>query len=234
MNGLMLDPRGRLIGCQSTAGRIVAIDLMTKSISEIASQFEGTRFNSPNDLVVDRAGNIYFTDRNGNGVFFITTDNSVKKIISNLTLPNGILLSIDEKTLYVLHGSPTMMAYSLSTPGMLGTPQTITLAGNGGGDGMTIDIQGESLCHPPVQQCRSSVDACRPIARHFPPCQSSFQLRIRRGRYEDIVRHCPHFGLHGANDFHRSPLRLLLRFQPPAFHVRRWRQRQLRLCSATD
>ncbi|MEK7830734.1 MAG: SMP-30/gluconolactonase/LRE family protein, partial [Acidobacteriota bacterium] len=142
MNGLMLDPRGRMIGCQSAARRIVAIDLMTKEITPLASQFEGTAFNSPNDLVVDRAGNIYFTDRNGNGVFFIATDNTVKKIISNLTLPNGILLSIDEKTLYVLHGSPTMMAYPLTAAGMLGTPQTITLAGNGGGDGMTIDTQG--------------------------------------------------------------------------------------------
>ncbi len=142
MNGLMFDPRGRLIGCQSTSGRIVAIDVATKAITEIASQFEGVRFNSPNDLVVDRAGNIYFTDRNGNGVYFIATDNSVKKIISTLTLPNGILLSIDEKTLYVLHGSPTMMVYALNAPGQLGAPQTIALLGNGGGDGMTIDTQG--------------------------------------------------------------------------------------------
>lgn len=142
MNGLMFDPRGRLIACQSTAGRIVAIDIATKTITEIASQFEGVRFNSPNDLVIDRTGNIYFTDRNGNGVYFITTDNTVKKIISTLTLPNGILLSIDEKTLYVLHGSPSLMVYPLSGPGQLGTPQTIPLTGNGGGDGMTIDTQG--------------------------------------------------------------------------------------------
>lgn len=142
MNGLMFDPRGRLIACQGGAGRIVAIDVATKAITEIARQFEGVNFTSPNDLVVDRAGNIYFTDRNGNGVFFIGTDNSVKKIISNLTLPNGILLSLDEKTLYVLHGSPTMMTYPLSAPGQLGAAQSIALAGNGGGDGMTIDTQG--------------------------------------------------------------------------------------------
>ena len=74
MNGLMFDPRGRLIGCQSSAGAIVAIDVATKNVSVIANQFEGTRFNSPNDLVVDRQGNIYFTDRGGNAVFFIGTD----------------------------------------------------------------------------------------------------------------------------------------------------------------
>ncbi|MFN0107664.1 MAG: SMP-30/gluconolactonase/LRE family protein [Blastocatellia bacterium] len=142
MNGLMLDPRGRLIGCQSAARRIVAIDLTTKEITPIASQFESAPFTSPNDLVIDRAGNIYFSDRNGNGVFFIATDNSVKKIISNLTLPNGVLLSLDEKTLYVLHTAATMMAYPLTSAGTLGSPQTIALQGNGGGDGMTIDTQG--------------------------------------------------------------------------------------------
>ena len=142
MNGLMLDPRGRLIGCQSTARRIVAIDLTTKEITPTASQFEGTAFNSPNDLVVDRQGNVYFTDRGGNFVYFIATDGTVKRIITNLSLPNGILLSIDEKTLYVLHSAANMMVYPLSAPGQLGTPQTVALAGNGGGDGMTIDALG--------------------------------------------------------------------------------------------
>jgi gluconolactonase len=142
MNGLMFDPRGRLIGCQSAAGRIVAMDIATKAIEPIASQFEGVQFNSPNDLVVDRQGNIYFTDRNGNAVYFIATDGTVRRIITNLTLPNGILLSLDEKTLYVLHGSPTMVVYPLSAAGQLGAPQTFALQGNGGGDGMTIDTQG--------------------------------------------------------------------------------------------
>ncbi len=142
MNGLMFDPRGRLIGCQSTAGRIVAIDIATKAIDPIASQFEGTRFNSPNDLVVDRQGNVYFSDRNGNAVYFIATDGSIKRIITNLTLPNGILLSLDEKTLYVLHNAANMMAYPLSAPGQLGAPQTVALQGAGGGDGMTIDALG--------------------------------------------------------------------------------------------
>src|SRR5262249_12508327 len=68
INGLMFDPRGRLIACQSGTGSIVAIDVATKNIEIIATQFENTRFNSPNDLVVDRQGNIYFSDRNGNTV----------------------------------------------------------------------------------------------------------------------------------------------------------------------
>ncbi|MDX2033037.1 MAG: SMP-30/gluconolactonase/LRE family protein [Blastocatellia bacterium] len=142
MNGLMFDPRGRLIACQGGAGAIVAIDAATKAITPIADRFETTRFTSPNDLVIDRAGNIYFTDRNGNAVYFIATDNKVTRLITNLSLPNGILLSLDEKTLYLLSGSPNLVAYPLAAPGQLGAPQTFPLFGTGGGDGMTIDTRG--------------------------------------------------------------------------------------------
>ncbi len=142
MNGLRFDPRGRLIACQSTAGSIVAIDITTKNIEVVASQFNNVRFNSPNDLVVDRQGNVYFTDRGGNAVYFVATDGSVSRIITNLSLPNGILLSLDEKTLYVLHNANNVMVYPLSAPGQLGAPQMFALQGNGGGDGMTIDTQG--------------------------------------------------------------------------------------------
>ena len=142
MNGLMLDPRGRLIACQGGAGAIVAIDIATKNISLIANQFEGARFNSPNDLVVDRAGNIYFTDRGGNAVYFIDTSNKATRLITDRSLPNGILLSLDEKTLYLLYGSPNLLAYPIIAPGQLGAAQTFALQGTGGGDGMTIDTKG--------------------------------------------------------------------------------------------
>jgi gluconolactonase len=141
-NGLMFDPKGRLIACQGGAGRIVAIDVASKEITVVADNFNNVRFNSPNDLVVDRQGNVYFTDRGGNAVYFIATDGQVSRIITNLSLPNGILLSLDEKTLYLLYGSPNLVAYPLSAPGQLGAPQMFPLQGNGGGDGMTIDTLG--------------------------------------------------------------------------------------------
>jgi gluconolactonase len=140
VNGLMFDPRGRLIACQT--GRIVAIEIATKNVTVIANRFENTAFQGPNDLVVDRQGNIYFSDRTGNVVYFIAADGTVKRLITNLSLPNGVLLSLDEKTLYVLHNAANVMAYPSSAPGQLGEPRTIALQGAGGGDGMTIDAQG--------------------------------------------------------------------------------------------
>ena len=75
VNGLMFDPRGRLIACQT--GRIVAIDIATKEVTVLASQFENTNFQGPNDLAVDRQGNVYFSDRTGGSVFFIAADRTV-------------------------------------------------------------------------------------------------------------------------------------------------------------
>ncbi len=140
VNGLMFDPRGRLIACQT--GRIVAIDIVTKEVTVLASQFENTNFQGPNDLAVDRQGNVYFSDRTGGGVFFIAADRTVKRLFNNLAQPNGVLLSVDEKTLYVLYNQPNLAAFPLSAPGQLGEPKLFPLQGAGGGDGMTLDTQG--------------------------------------------------------------------------------------------
>jgi len=150
INGLMFDQRGRLIACQSGAGRIVAIDITTKAIEVIADRFNNVRFNSPNDLIVDRQGGIYFSDpvfggtptQDRQGVYYVSPSGAVTRVIDNLTRPNGLRFSLDEKTLYVLHGSNNVMVYPVNSPGQLGTPQMFALQGNGGGDGMTIDTQG--------------------------------------------------------------------------------------------
>lgn len=149
-NGLMFDPRGRLIACQSGAGRIIAIDVATKNIEIIAAQFNNLRFNSPNDLMIDRQGGIYFSDpvfggtqvQDVQAVYYIAPGGTVTRVIANLTRPNGVRLSPDEKTLYVLHSLPDVQVYPVNAPGQLGAPQTFALQGNGNGDGMTIDATG--------------------------------------------------------------------------------------------
>ncbi|MGH9768999.1 MAG: SMP-30/gluconolactonase/LRE family protein, partial [Blastocatellia bacterium] len=150
INGLMFDQRGRLIACQSGAGRIVAIDIATKAIEVVADKFNDVRFNSPNDLVVDRQGGIYFSDpsfggtptQDKQGVYYVSPGGAVTRVIDDLTRPNGVILSLDEKTLYALHGSNSVMVYPINSPGQLGTPQTFALQGAGGSDGMTIDTRG--------------------------------------------------------------------------------------------
>jgi len=157
-NGLMFDGRGRLIACQGKAGRVIAMDVATKKIEPLADTYNGKRFNSPNDLVVDRHGGVYFTDpsfgkdappQDKMAVYYIAPDRKVTRLIDDLPRPNGVILSPDEKTLYVVpSGSPDVMAYPVVAPGKLGKGRlfcTLQQASSGpprGGDGLTVDTAG--------------------------------------------------------------------------------------------
>jgi gluconolactonase len=129
-NGLMVDGV-RLLAAQRDEGRVISIDLETKKISVVAEKFEGNRFIGPNDLVVDRDGGVYFTDprfpssapghQEKQGVYYAPIDGAVVRLADDLPRPNGILLSPDEKTLYVFPaGTPDMMAYPVLAPGKIG------------------------------------------------------------------------------------------------------------------
>ena len=60
-NGLMFNREGELVAC-NMGGELVAWNIATKEKRVLAGEFEGKRFNAPNDLVIDAAGGIYFTD----------------------------------------------------------------------------------------------------------------------------------------------------------------------------
>ncbi len=151
-NGLMFDQSGRLIACQRDQRRIIAVDPGTTNISPVATSFNGAAFTGPNDLVVDSSGGVYFSDPNfGSGqvgptqaVYYVSSAGVVSQVASNLVRPNGVLLSPDERTLYVLLTVATppgrLMSYPILSPGVLGTP--VTNAISDAGDGMTIDTLG--------------------------------------------------------------------------------------------
>ena len=123
--------------------------------------YEGKRFNAPNDLVLDQAGGVYFTDprfrapmplpQGKEAVYYCDAQGKVTRLADNLPAPNGVILSVDEKTLYVIPSmQKEMMAYPVQSPGKLGEGrvfcslkqrQETTGPGNGG-DGLTIDTKG--------------------------------------------------------------------------------------------
>jgi len=157
-NGLMVDGKGRILACEMD-GRIVAIARDTKKVTELAGGFGGKRFNAPNDLVVDRAGGIYFTDprfrapmpwpQEKEAFYYLSADGKVARLGDNLPAPNGVILSPDEKTLYVIPSmQKQMMAYPVLGPGKLGEGKVFCEleqkdpSGNGGGDGLTVDVKG--------------------------------------------------------------------------------------------
>ena len=93
-----------------SGGRIERIDLATGKVERLYDHCNGVKLKGPNDIVFDRAGNMWFTDlgkarerdRDWGGVYFAKADGSlIKEAVFPFLTPNGIGLSPDEKTLYV-------------------------------------------------------------------------------------------------------------------------------------
>ena len=151
-NGLMFDQAGRLIACQRDQRRIIAIDPVTTNVTALATNFPGGQFIGPNDLVVDSAGGAYFSDPNFAGgqtgptqaIYYVSAAGVVSQLASNLVRPNGVLLSPDERTLYVILSVAAppgrLMSYPVLSPGVLGPAVTNSIPD--AGDGMTLDTQG--------------------------------------------------------------------------------------------
>jgi gluconolactonase len=156
-NGLMFNMKGELVACEMNAGRIVAFDVDTKQLRVVADQYEGKGFGGPNDLVTDKLGGVYFTDfrlakgkQDKMGVYYVDAVGKVTRLVDNLKLPNGIILSTDEKILYVIPSSgPEIYSYPVESPGKIGEGKvfcklqpTPGKKGNSTGDGVAIDTKG--------------------------------------------------------------------------------------------
>jgi len=150
-NGLAVDRDGKIIACQGGAGMIISVDPKSGAVSTIASGYQGVRFNQPNDLVLDALGGFYFTDpvygvpskpQKTMGLYYVSADKNVTRLAEELDLPNGIGLSPDGKTLYlVVMGAKKVLRFPVEGPGKLGASSDFCTL-EAGGDGMTIDAKG--------------------------------------------------------------------------------------------
>ena len=157
-NGLMFNAAGELVACEMD-GQLVAWNVETKQRRVLIDRYEGKRFNAPNDLVIDRLGGIYFTDPHYRApeplpqektcVYYLSANGEVTRLIDDLSAPNGIALSVDEKTLYVFPSqSSVMRAYPVEAAGKIGdgtdfyTIKDKSGETAGGCDGVTVDTNG--------------------------------------------------------------------------------------------
>lgn len=159
-NGLYFDAKGRLVACEgaNTGGRRrVSVTKKDGTVSVLAAKWNGKRFNSPNDLVIDRAGRVYFTDPRYAGdepreldaesVYRVDPDGTITRLITDVQKPNGIILAPDMKTLYLADnnakGNRHLLAFALKEDGSVGPKKKLHDFGKDRGiDGMAIDIKG--------------------------------------------------------------------------------------------
>ncbi len=172
-NGTKFDAQGRLVvaeGADFGGRRITRTDMTTGKSEIIAGLYNGKPFNSPNDLTIDEQGRIYFTDPRyaGNepveqpifGVYRIDPDGSVHLVVTDAGKPNGVAVSPDQKTLYVIshdngamgsfpdevplrNGQMALLAYDLSSEGTATFREVLVdYAPKDGPDGMVVDAEG--------------------------------------------------------------------------------------------
>jgi gluconolactonase len=143
----MFDAKGRLVACQGGSGRMAAIEVADGKVVLLCEK--QAEKGKPNDLVIDAAGGVWFTDPGEKSVYYLGADGKVAAVLKDLPRPNGVILSPDEKTLVVLpSGSPEVLAYPVSAPGKVGEGKVfckLEQAAQGpprGGDGLTVDTKG--------------------------------------------------------------------------------------------
>ena len=169
-NGLGLDRDGSLLLAEHGNRRIAMLESLSEPNGDketIADLYAGSRFNSPNDLVIAANGNIYFTDPPyglaGNiadpdkeldyqGVYLIRRPSNEIVLLAKQSRPNGIGLAPDGRTLYVANSdvnAPFIYAYTIEDDGMLGdrriffdTGSLIASGRRGVPDGMAVDANG--------------------------------------------------------------------------------------------
>ncbi len=165
-NGLMLDKDGRLYACEGGGRRMTRYE-PDGTTTVICDNYQGQRLNSPNDLAIDKQGRIWFTDpRYGDFRDDMELDHesiyrldpqsdgswSIIRMTFDTTAPNGLLLSPDNKTLYVAQSKygdnekRELRAYGISDDGTLGQYSVLhNFYPHRGIDGMCLDTDGNII-----------------------------------------------------------------------------------------
>jgi gluconolactonase len=166
-NGLTFDMSGRLVICEGDGHRLARREA-DGTYTSVADNYQGKALNRPNDVVCHSDGSIYFTDPQtppapetwglpSSDVIRVAPDGTVDRVVTHLPFPNGLALSPDERTLYVINTSSSTVrpfkreamaihAFPINADGNLGE-ETFRIPmdasyGEGGPDGMKVDVNG--------------------------------------------------------------------------------------------
>lgn len=152
-NGMALDPAKKLVVCEGFGGgRRVSRENAMGGFDLVIDSWMGKKLNSPNDVIVRSDGTIYFTDpdyavvidkqQTYNGVYRVAPNGTPSLVASDLNLPNGIVLSPNEKILYVAdNGAGKIFKFDVAADGS--TSNKASFVDVSQPDGITINDQGD-------------------------------------------------------------------------------------------
>jgi sugar lactone lactonase YvrE len=152
-SGLAYDLQGRLYICESETRRVTRLDLKGK-VETLAEDYQGKKFNAPNDIVVRKDGHVYFTDPafgSANdrreldfyGIWHISPKGDLDALAKWQTRPNGIAVSADGKALFVCDSDRhAVAAFDLDRAGAAGNQRDLIRNVAGVPGGIRTDVDG--------------------------------------------------------------------------------------------
>jgi gluconolactonase len=150
-NGMFLANNGRMLAAQAFGHRLMSYSIGAQGPTDSAVLAADKMWHQPNDVCQAPNGNIYFTDpdfrdRKTSAVFLLKPDGGLQKVITNMPLPNGVITSLDGKTLYVSDShESSWRSYAIADDGKVNEGKVFfdpNTESRREPDGMTIDSDG--------------------------------------------------------------------------------------------
>jgi gluconolactonase len=180
-NGLVIDPQNRLIAAEGATSptaerngltvsgipRVTRTDLGTGRVEVLADSYMGKPLSGPNDVTLDGQGRIYFTDSTGGAVYRIDGPGKLARILGTpeIERPNGIQISPDDRTLYVVEangaqgGARMIRAYDLLPDGTVRNMRVhYDFYPGRSADGMSVDTAGNLYAAAGLHQTRGTAE----------------------------------------------------------------------------
>ena len=175
-SGLLVDPQGRLVACEGADSertgvplkfkpRVTRTDLKTGQMEVLADHYQGQPFVGPNDVTIDGKGRLYFTDLPGGAVYRWDRPGQLTRLLARpeVQRPNGIQISPDDKTLYLVEanqaegGARLIRAYDLGADGSVANMRVhYNFYPGRSADGISIDTQGNLYASAGMNQLRGT------------------------------------------------------------------------------
>jgi gluconolactonase len=136
--GVAIDSRGRVLTVERTIPRVRELYPERKIL---ADKFEGQPLQRLSDVVLDKNDGIYFTEGSRNSVYHLSKDGKLIRVANDIQGANGVMLSPDEKTLYVTNTQAGILAYDVQPDATIKNRRPFVKP-KGGQDGLCVDSMG--------------------------------------------------------------------------------------------